>query len=786
MRWGWGSLAPAPTPPPAPPRSLSTAPGRGAKAACIPLPSPLDGEGVGGGDTIPITIKENAGVGASGYPISAVIPLPQGHYTDTRQLGIIEIPSQVEALERWAGDNSLRHVLVHFQPSVNASGDALYHFGNSGQLAPAQPVVVSETLSTIQVLTGPLKFSLSKTDSQLINAAWLDANANGVFEPAEQIIANQAGGGVLTPRPGAGPQQFDSARSDLAFSIEESGPLRAVIRIAAPTRFITTTQHTHGFAVRVYAYAGQPFIKVDYQLQNSDKNVQRAWPLYFEALNLDYQLNLSQPTQVRIGLGPHAGGVFLPAAGQDARLAQTLHNQFEIRSLPAEGLLYASGALPDASGPDGFLDVGDSQHGLQAVVRNFWQMWPNGLAFSQGRLSLELFPAWSAQWYAGQLSPSGLYWLEDMQHVYKETLLNFHPAAYSDQALIGLARSFQFPPVAVVPTGWHRTVQASLNLGGVIPPAWTIPALPDVRQPSYHAQGFNQADWFNPASPFYGAGWTNFYDPEPGYRATSCTTGGWPYSAAAFVASGSPADYFTAEAWAIGELNLRPQWLAGYSHSQDWALLQPSENPYCGGRWRIFGGHGVSKLAAPPLPNTGSETPVYYARDDEHGWFYHVAEAYWLTGSPWIRDWYQFIAEFRQNRLLRLEPSPDRSSRATGHALNQVIQAYRITGSRQLLTGFGQHLRQYLRPEQDPVLRRPAGQRGTQRRRFPDRLPDAHDRRLPGRSPHCRRLAGLRRGLQLPDRAGGVEPPIRQLPLLFQCQTVFCPGRLGRQRADPG
>ena len=62
-----------------------------------------------------------------------------------------------------------------------------------------------------------------------------------------------------------------------------------------------------------------------------------------------------------------------------------------------------------------------------AAVRNFWQTWPNGLAVDAGnKLSLQLFPAWSAQWHDKQLSPSGLYWLEDMQHVYKEALLYFH------------------------------------------------------------------------------------------------------------------------------------------------------------------------------------------------------------------------------------------------------------------------------------------------------------------------------------------------------------------------
>jgi hypothetical protein len=63
-----------------------------------------------------LTVKENAGVGAAQYPVSAVVPLPRGRCSDLKGLGIAEVPSQVEVLERWPGDQSLRHVLVQLQP----------------------------------------------------------------------------------------------------------------------------------------------------------------------------------------------------------------------------------------------------------------------------------------------------------------------------------------------------------------------------------------------------------------------------------------------------------------------------------------------------------------------------------------------------------------------------------------------------------------------------------------------------------------------------------------------
>ncbi len=162
----------------------------------------------------------------------------------------------------------------------------------------------------------------------------------------------------------------------------------------------------------------------------------------------------------------------------------------------------------------------------------------------------------------------------------------------------------------------------------------------------------------------------------------------------------NPGDYFALEERAVGELNLRKQWMARYIHDQDWSLLQLTENPYCEGVWRRFEGWSVPRMDAPYLRGSGG--PVWYARDNEHGWFYHVDEAYNLTGNPWIKDWYRFIAEFRRTSLERLDPVPDRSSRALGHSLNHALQAYKATGDMGILTRFRDHIRNFLRPDQDP------------------------------------------------------------------------------------
>ena len=464
--------------------------------------------------------------------------------------------------------------------------------------------------------------------------------------------------------------------------------MRVIIRVEAVTIYQDTENHTHGWAARIYAYAGKPYLKIDYQLQNSAKNVRFAWPLYFEGVNLNFRLNLGSNPEVLIGQGD--GGVYHRARNNGLSLAQEFHNDYGIYDLQS-GTRLASGEVAD-----GFMDVRDGERGVAAFIRNFWQMWPNGFGIdASNKFSLQLFPEWSSQWYEGQLSPTGLYWLEDMQHTYKETLLYFHTADVTGEELKDLAKTFQWHPVATLPTGWYQETGVTLDLDGVIPLSEKL-GEPDRRLPGYYDGAFT-------VEGHYGFNWINYWDDDLGSRSSNtCGGGGVPYSLSAFIATENPQEYYRAERFAVGEINLRAQSMAQYDHETDYERLRLSENPYCGGRWRKmpYSYLGEEVLDAPYL--SGSGGPVWAARDDQHGWLYHVEEAYYFTANPWIKDWYEFIGEFRRTKLERLDDANDLSSRATGHALANALQAFRVTGDVSILDRFHHHINQYLRTEQHP------------------------------------------------------------------------------------
>ena len=63
-----------------------------------------------------------------------------------------------------------------------------------------------------------------------------------------------------------------------------------------------------------------------------------------------------------------------------------------------------------------------------------------------------------------------------------------------------------------------------------------------------------------------------------------------------------------------------------------------------------------------------------------------VEEAYWYTGNPWIKDWYEFVGEFRKPTLdNRSGAGPGKNGRGRGHPMHHALQAYRVTGDDSIL-----------------------------------------------------------------------------------------------------
>jgi len=195
----------------------------------------------------------------------------------------------------------------------------------------------------------------------------------------------------------------------------------------------------------------------------------------------------------------------------------------------------------------------------------------------------------------------------------------------------------------------------------------------------------------DPTNRYYNFGWQNFFGDVN--RKGGEEPGDFPPSSYRPLATERVDEWITAEAAVIGELNCRPQWLAGYDRDRDIARILPSDDPYAGHSWRRNAGpeDGALPLDSPHIPGTGFGG--WSTRDNEHAWFYHVEEWYYLTGNPWIRDWYEWIKEFRKSeRSLpglenwnHLSRSGWGATRDEAHTIANALQAFRITGDLRVL-----------------------------------------------------------------------------------------------------
>jgi hypothetical protein len=121
---------------------------------------------------VPLSLRPSHNVGFSGYPISVVVPFPKGNNYTISKLGVKGKPTQIEVLERWPSDKSLRNILVHFQASYSPSNDTnevtQYFLVDRSPPIPKINVTASENSEQITVDTRKIRFTIKKKNSILL------------------------------------------------------------------------------------------------------------------------------------------------------------------------------------------------------------------------------------------------------------------------------------------------------------------------------------------------------------------------------------------------------------------------------------------------------------------------------------------------------------------------------------------------------------------------------------------------------------------------------------------
>jgi hypothetical protein len=358
------------------------------QASFTPLP-------VSGTQYIPLTLA--SGPVATAVPVRTGIPFPRGAITNLAHLrlesadGSREVPAQFDALSRWP-DGSIKVALTHLVTDLGAARTYRIAYGSTvSRAALPRNVQITGTPSTeVVVDTGPVRFAVN--NKGVLSKLWRDGNANGSFEASEQIID---AGDMFMVNAKNNLEYTASRAADAVVTVEENGPMRAVIK-AQGSLTDSTGSTLIKYVVRYYASQGSDKVDIDATVVDDrlEPDVQRVGAeLALAAKALGLRWHYLSDGEARYRFGGENSTVHGGVVSGEHHLLQTGMFNYVNGSFNGHTLAY-SGAGTGARAPGwAALDTG-GRH-LSLMVRDFWQNFPNEISIngSTRMLTASLFPA---------------------------------------------------------------------------------------------------------------------------------------------------------------------------------------------------------------------------------------------------------------------------------------------------------------------------------------------------------------------------------------------------------
>ena len=277
--------------------------------------------------------------------------------------------------------------------AAGAKGPFLLAPGSSGAVAGA--LAVTKDARAVTVDTGVLRCSIPLSGPDLIESMTMGGKA---LAGAAQLVCILQQGPETDPEDSPKREKFLSDVRDV--TVEQFGPVRAVVKIEGVHRGVTSKREWLPFTVRLYFYSGQTAVRLLHTIifdGDQEKDFIRGLGLQFGVPFRDEPRNRtvrfasaeggvwSEPLQPGGGnIAQETGEQFngnpifdKNAIWNDFKLTQANPRGFTItkRTNPQSTWLFSDGGKRAA----GLAFAGDLQGGLSICVKNFWQSFPAGL-----------------------------------------------------------------------------------------------------------------------------------------------------------------------------------------------------------------------------------------------------------------------------------------------------------------------------------------------------------------------------------------------------------------------
>ncbi len=343
--------------------------------------------------------------------ISWGVPWPQGAVS--RNLGFhlssqaMNLPLQSWPLAFWP-DGSIKWTGFATVLPSDFQGPITLSPGTTPSSVSA--LSVNNNGEAVLVDTGGLKCAIPLSGSNLISSISIDGKD---IASSGQLVCILQSGGANHPEDSPRRERFTSNVKHV--TVEQSGPVRAVIKVEGMHRGVSSQREWLPFTVRFYFYSGQTSIRVVHTIVfdgDQEKDFVRGLGLEINVPMRDPALNRtvrfsgpdgglwSEPLQPGGGDdAQESGQPFNPpsvfannAIWNDFKLTQPNPNGFTIvkRTGPESTWIFSASGTRAA----GLAYAGDLGGGLAVSIRNFWQSFPTALEVQNAASPKAKLTAW--------------------------------------------------------------------------------------------------------------------------------------------------------------------------------------------------------------------------------------------------------------------------------------------------------------------------------------------------------------------------------------------------------
>jgi hypothetical protein len=349
-------------------------------------------------------------------PCTVAVPFPQGELKDLSKIAITDgnkaVPSQFKVTAKWQ-DDSVKWLLINFLADLpgNKSKDYFLTFNNSQDVVNDEILEVITEEERLKINTGKLKIEFSKKGE------------NGIFHNLihEDTVygSDEITGPVLYDTQG---KSWYAEVGEEGWEVLENGPVRTIVQ--------TKGKHINDegnkwidYTIRLYAYAGKPWVKLDYQVINKEDGTEQE----IKGMEIKFKKPVSKADDIKTALATsNYLSKITEGSGEDK-----LYHLIDAKELVYE----ANEHFPETLYGTFWADWNDSMRGgVCATIYQAQQNFPKAMEVDKEGISIKIIPS----------EAGGIKLLQGMAKTH-HMFLHFHNADEDVKSLNVRSLQFQMP-----------------------------------------------------------------------------------------------------------------------------------------------------------------------------------------------------------------------------------------------------------------------------------------------------------------------------------------------------